>query len=164
MPRARCRRAKRPELNHGRQSSSETGWVQGWAMLKGGGKKCKTCKKQPRIGPGKLSDSRKRIPPGWPQAEVRGGQASSGKSTSRAAPCILSSSVFSASAAGAAPAEPRVHFSLAGIDRKAGAVAQVMSRFEGLILFRWLTRGEGVNTFVRSLTTPRVPSGDGSPG
>lgn len=49
------------------------------------------------------------------------------------------------------------------IDKKAGAVAQVMSRFEGLILLRQPTRGAGVNTFVRSLTTHQVPSGDGSP-
>lgn len=54
-------------------------------------------------------------------------------------------------------------FFIEGIDRKVGAVAQVMSRSEGLILLCQLPRGEGDSAGVRSLAAPRAPCKDTSP-
>lgn len=58
----------------------------------------------------------------------------------------------------AGPALPSSRFIChRAIDGRAGAVVQVMSRSESLVLLCQLTRGEGVDTCVRSLTTQRAP-------
>lgn len=122
-------------LNHPMDSrEAQAQWGQGWATLHRAGK-CKTSEK------------------GWPSSwnqETTFLQAGHGQRAGIPSGSLsLSQLVLPCRAAGS--------FVTRAIDGRAGAVVQVMSRSESLVLLCQLTRGEGVDTCVRSLTTQRAP-------